>query len=111
MSHSCPRFSDCNAPLCPIIPSPRHLRGESICSYMLEAVKPNGPERLAKELSAGLVEQILTFIPKASKRSGDIARRLRRAAIQGSKIESGKLLKARSVVSRCEVRRARETAK
>jgi hypothetical protein len=89
----CPRFDGCSAPVCPLYGAMDHLRGEPICAFMLEAVKPGGEERLRSVLPVELAESIMEFIPEAREASPDIARRLKRAAKQGSKLDSGRRLK------------------
>ena len=40
----CPKFQKCNAPVCPIDPiwqKRRHMNGDRVCFYLMEAHKPN----------------------------------------------------------------------
>jgi len=89
--YSCPRFDRCSAPVCPLA-SPdmtgTHLRGEEVCVYLREAVKPGGPERLRSSLSEHIAEGVLRAVPAAMSLAGDLGRRLRRASRQGSKVQA-----------------------
>jgi hypothetical protein len=98
----CPRFDGCGAPVCPLYGAVAHLRGEPICSFMLEAVKPAGEERVRSILPPDLAESIIEFISGAMASSPEIARRLKRAAQQGSKLESGRQLKRSATAMREE---------
>jgi hypothetical protein len=45
----CPKFDSCSAPICPFDPERdkrTYLKGEPVCMYMLEYVKPGGVEKI-----------------------------------------------------------------
>jgi len=84
----CPRFDSCSAPVCPLGNlSVGHGRGEPICPFLKEAVKPGGTAVLHRYLPEDLARAIQEAAPKVIALYGDIARRLRRASTQGSRME------------------------
>lgn len=89
--YDCPRFSACNAPVCPLWPESLegpHRRGDDVCRYLMEAVKSSGAEVLRGSLSTPLAEAVLAAVPVAMSLGGDLSRRLRRAEKHGSQIDS-----------------------
>ena len=89
--YDCPRFSHCNAPVCPLWPESLrgpHRREEAICPFLMEAVKPNGEAVLRGLLPDHLVWGVLEATPTALSLGGDLSRRLRRAKKQGSQAEA-----------------------
>jgi hypothetical protein len=99
----CPRFSACNAPVCPLLPIPlvtSHQRGDSVCPYLLEAVKPGGEARLRCVLPERLVGAVVDALPAVIALSGDIARAIKRASAQGSRIEGAQRARAARALAR-----------
>jgi hypothetical protein len=111
LARTCPRFECCNAPFCPALGG-RHLKGEPVCPYLLDAVKTGHQAVLDGSLSRDLAERVgevggrlLSWpgpvligalvhdgllLPTASaKRTVNALRvRLQRSAMQGSRIDS-----------------------
>lgn len=84
----CPRFDGCSAPVCPLMGlTGTHLRGDEVCFYLREASKPGGEARLRCYLPEDLKETIVEATSTAIALHGDIARALRRASTQGSKLD------------------------
>ena len=92
----CPRFQSCSANICPLDPEWRkrnHLDGETVCGLLAESVKPGGEGRLRGYIQGELVEQVIAARPTISSRWGDVKRRLDRAALTGSKLESAERMR------------------
>lgn len=93
---ACPRFEGCSAPVCPLWPEHLgtvHLRGESICLYLREAVKPGGEALIGGALPDQLAERVLEAVPGIMSRYGTVRRALQRAKRRRSKIAAGRALK------------------
>ncbi len=78
----CPKWRRCKAPVCPLRKDclgTRHLRGESVCYYLLEVAKPHWRQRewgsIEREIMIW-VSDVRNFI---SVRYGPIRRALRKA--------------------------------
>ena len=85
----CPRFARCNANVCPLDdkwPYRNHLRGESICLFLREAVKVGGLAVLGVHIPTKLLQQVVVMLPEIIDRYVDIKRRLERASTTPSKI-------------------------
>jgi hypothetical protein len=105
LAQRCPRFERCSAAVCPLLPSSGgHGRGERICPYLREAVKPGGEARLRCSLPEEVARTIVEAIPRVIALHGAIARALRRASVQGSKLDAA--AKARESVARQPLRPA-----
>lgn len=59
-SCDCPRFDKCNAPVCPLDPTPTvMLSGEKVCHYLLVSGKEGAGERYKEDATfAAVLEQI-----------------------------------------------------
>lgn len=87
---SCPRFSKCSAPICPIDSEwakRTHLRGEPVCLYLREFVKVGGEARLGCHVSAELLQAVRNTINPIQERYGHIRRALERAKLDGSRMK------------------------
>jgi hypothetical protein len=85
----CPKYSKCNAPLCPLDPDMfkrTMLCSDAVCYYLTEAVKP-GAEAIFRERGRiELFELVCKFIQPMSERWGRIHRHLERARKSGSRM-------------------------
>ena len=102
----CPRFDRCNAALCPLDTGWRnrmHARGDSVCLYALESMKPTAAEALpgpqGEEIRAACavfiaeVEKIYAESPMGMPRGTGIVRSsLRSAAETGSRVLASRAL-------------------
>lgn len=88
-SSGCPKFSSCNASLCPLDDWGRHqhLDGEPVCLYLREAAKQAGILNSDPYIPGELSEKVSQAYPAIVSRWGDIRRRLVRAALSPSKIK------------------------
>jgi len=89
--HECPKWSRCSAPLCPLDPNwenTRFTRYDSICFYMLEAVKRGAEGRFGERGLGPLLAEISNAIPAFCDRYGRIRRSLTRATLSGSRMET-----------------------
>jgi hypothetical protein len=84
----CPRFDSCNAPICPLDnwQRARHLRGEAVCLWLREAVKPGGLARTAAAAAADIAEIVAGALPAIRASSSDIRHKLTAASHFGSKL-------------------------
>jgi hypothetical protein len=86
----CPRFDNCNAPVCPLDDWQRaqHLDGEPVCGLLCELVKGGGEARLRAYLPGALVDTLAEAYPKITARWARVRSQLERASRTGSKLES-----------------------
>jgi hypothetical protein len=81
-SHQCPKYSHCNAPLCPLDPEwhkRTYLKGEAVCFYMLEAQKPQARCRFIGTIEVQIYRAICVVVEAMQCRYGPIRIRLDRA--------------------------------
>ncbi len=79
----CPRFDRCSANICPLDADwglRQHLKGERICFYLTELVKPGGMVRIDTRLSSELAEEVSNTHPAIVARFCEIRYELKRAA-------------------------------
>jgi hypothetical protein len=79
----CPRFSSCNAPICPLDPSWRkavHLPGEPTCYYLRAAAKAGAAERFKDDAT---FEACAAPSAEVCRRFPSIGRALEQAAKSG----------------------------
>ena len=99
---SCLKWESCNASLCPLGwdegKAGEHLQGEKVCPLALELVKDGGPERVRSTAPEMVVLEIQKVLPAVSSAYSDIAKKLKRAAGTGSRIERTRLLRPKTVV-------------
>ncbi len=85
----CPRFDKCSAPICPLDRewSLRvYRKGEPICFYLLEYVKPNAKDQFQGSIGVPIYEAIQTSIDAMSHRYAPLRRALERAKRTGSRL-------------------------
>ena len=85
----CPKYNKCNAPLCPLDPDMfkrTMLRGEAVCYYLTEAVKPDAEAIFRERGRIELFELVSKFIQPMSECWGRIHRHLERARKSGSRM-------------------------
>ena len=101
LMQQCPKFSSCNAPVCPLDPAWRqsqHIQGEPVCFYLRESFKTGRisqyeatlPGVVVKTLTRAPILEIFALYPA-------IAARLRRACSQPSKAASQTAFKFEAV--------------
>ena len=79
----CPRFDRCSANICPLDADwglRQHLKGERICFYLTELVKPGGMVRIDTRLSSELAGKVSNTHPAIVARFCEIRYELKRAA-------------------------------
>ncbi len=85
----CPRFDGCSAPVCPLDPDWRlhiYRKGEPICFYLLEFVKPNAKAQFQGSIGVRIYKAIQTSIDAMSHRYASLCRALERAKRTGSRM-------------------------
>jgi len=85
----CARFSRCSAPICPLDPGWRlrvYCKGEPVCFYLLEFVKPNAKAQFQGSIEVPIYEAIQTSIDAMSHRYAPLRRALERAKRTGSRL-------------------------
>jgi hypothetical protein len=104
---ACPRWDKCGAPICPADAARRcraHLAGERVCFYLTECGKDGGAARLARRLSAPLVEAVAqchraitrpTTHETLPRGHAIVRRTIEKAATTGSRIEASERAGAR----------------
>ncbi len=89
ISPDCPKFRRCKAPVCPLDPHMlhgAHLKGEPVCFYLLEYVKPGAKLRFQGSTAKKLYQRIQIVHPKVIARYGPLRRALTRAAQTGPRM-------------------------
>lgn len=84
MMTQCPKFHVCSAPLCPLDEhwrKRRHLKGERICQWLVEAVKPTR----AQVFGDGTLRYLLEMAAVFGVAYPDVARKLEAAKVTGSR--------------------------
>ncbi len=89
VSSDCPKFSHCSAPICPLDPewtNRTYLKGEPVCFYMLEYVKPGSRARFQGSTAEQIYDAISDVLPSMIARYAPLKRALMRAKKTGSRI-------------------------
>jgi len=84
--YTCPRFERCNASFCPGLGG-HHIRGELVCYYLLEAVKPGGEARIRGVVGVELAEAIFASGRRLIVEPAPIRQQLQRASVTPSRME------------------------
>jgi hypothetical protein len=88
----CPRFDRCSAPICPLDTDWKvrpYRKGEPICFYLLEYVKPNAKTQFQGSIEVRIYKAIQTSVEAMSHRYAPLCRALQRAKRTGSRLEIG----------------------
>lgn len=86
---ACPRWQGCSAPICPLDSSHlsrRHLDGERVCFWLIEASKRGGRLPVDPRVPGVLAETVEEAFPHVVSRFGPVRRELKRAAKRGSRL-------------------------
>ncbi len=86
----CPKHYRCSAPICPLDRDWRertHLKGDRVCFYLLESVKPNAETRFQGVPARQILRAIQNIAEAMSTRYGPIRRALERAKRSGSRMK------------------------
>lgn len=95
--NDCPKFETCSAPICPLDADwhrRTHLRGESVCLFLLESVKDGAEARLGCITAREVYLAAVAARPAIVARYGHVRRALERARDTGSRIGNGRRLQA-----------------
>jgi hypothetical protein len=93
----CKRFDFCSCPVCPLDPHwsrCRHLKGEPVCLWLRERAKVGGEHAIRGSLPADQAAAVETVFQLVWLRRNPLSRALSRAADTGSKLASGRSLRA-----------------
>ena len=88
-NYSCSQYSSCNASLCPLdknLSIRTYKRGEAICFYMLEYVKPNSYYRFMACHRQEIYKVISQVIKEVLSTHSYIKSRLERASVTPSRM-------------------------
>jgi len=86
----CPRFDRCSAPVCSLDPEWNlrvYHKGEPICFYLLEYVKPDAKVRFRGRIAILIYEAIEKSIDAISHRYAPLCRALERTKRTGSRMK------------------------
>lgn len=89
---ACPKFDGCSAPICPLDadwPRRIHRKGEPVCFYLLEYVKPGSRARFEGRTAVFLYELMESSIGRLCSRHAPLRRAVERAKRTGSRMNSG----------------------
>ena len=87
--YQCPKFQHCNAPICPLDAEWRnrkHIYGERVCFYLIEAKKQGAKANFELSGLGYLFEPIVTLTPAITDTFTAIKKALERAALTGSRM-------------------------
>lgn len=87
---ACPKFDKCSANVCPLDPDWQlrtHGSGDTMCFYLLEAVKPGSDKRFELCSTRELRQQVLAPLPDICSRWSAFQRAVERAKITGSRLD------------------------
>lgn len=90
-AESCPKFQRCSAAYCPALGpglGGKHLKGEKVCSYLLESMKDGGQPRLRGCLPTGLADAVIRDGLRLLNSTGPLKKALARASKQESRMAS-----------------------
>ena len=100
----CDRYESCNANICPLDAGwrlRRHLPGEAVCFWLRERSKAGWEARLGHTLAPHMLQRVsevhshVTLAAYGAEMGlGIVKRVLLRAALSGSKLDSGRKLRA-----------------
>lgn len=88
---ACPKFQQCNAPLCPLDPewqNRKHLKDEKCCLYLLESCKANAKAIFTDAGLEELHEAISAVKPAMIASCATIKRACSRASTTASRLDS-----------------------
>jgi len=88
---TCLKFDGCSAPICPLDPDwPRrvHRKGEPVCFYLLEYVKPGARARFEGSMAIALYHAMERSIDALCTRHAPIRKALARAKRTGSRLNT-----------------------
>lgn len=88
-AHECPRWETCPANVCPLDADWRkrsHLKGEPVCLWLREVVKPGGEAILRASIGGDATAQVVAALPAIEAAHGTLRRALKRASQQGSRV-------------------------
>jgi len=97
--HACPKFDGCSAPICPLDadwPRRIHRKGEPVCFYLLEYVKPGSRARFQGRRAVFLYKAMESAIGRLCSRHAPLRRAVERAKRTGSRLNT------HSVSGECE---------
>lgn len=92
----CPRWESCAANVCPLDADWRkrsHLKGEPVCLWLREVVKPDGEAILRASIGDDAAAQVVAALPAIEAAYGTLRRALKRASQHGSRVASGRKLR------------------
>lgn len=86
----CPKWDGCNAPTCPLDPhftNCQTQRGEAVCLWLREGMKPEGDSRIPE----AILPKVRAALPVLLVHGGAVLRgKLLRASQMGSKVAQGR---------------------
>jgi hypothetical protein len=85
----CPKFIACRAPVCPLDRDwfvRRHIPGEPVCHWLLEASKPGAEANFGGAGRGELYRHVSSVALSIAERHAPIRRALERAARYGSRL-------------------------
>ncbi len=88
---ACPKFKECSAPICPLDTEWRlrvYRKGEPVCFYLLEYVKPDARARFRGSIGVSIYKAIERSIDAMSRRYAPLCRALERAKRTRSRMET-----------------------
>lgn len=94
----CPKFHDCNAPVCPLDKNWRNCRtrkDEQVCFYLREASKPDAEERFAGRKDEAIFKIAYAYLPMMKRYDSVLRRRLEKTSLSGSRISAARAIKNR----------------
>ena len=89
--HACPKYDGCSAPICPLDadwPRRIHRKGEPVCFYLLEYVKPGSRVRFQGCRAVFLYNAMESAIGRLCSRHAPLRRAVERAKRTGPRMNT-----------------------
>lgn len=86
---NCPKFINCNAPICPLDPGwsmRTHIKNEPVCFYLCEYVKPCSHRRFREGIEVHVYQAICQILQPLLSRHAPLQKALKRAKQTSSRM-------------------------
>lgn len=93
----CPKFETCSANICPLDPLWRkrvHVKGDAVCFFLREAVKPGAQPRFEQSTPEGMHEEVVAALPDICAAHPVIGYEVERSKTKGSLLDKAARLTA-----------------
>lgn len=92
----CPKFSHCEAPVCPLDQNWRSCRtgkDEQVCFYLREATKDGAKERFKNRKDEAIFRIAYAQTPIMKRYDSELRQRLKKSSLSGSRINAARSIR------------------